>query len=602
MSETPAREAIFLADCAHVKFIQDVLPETFASGMLLALTADAHGAALRFGAKQVVAPYDAADYRRSLEQDCALNLRLSEEWLSELELAIVIEGVNLAELDRLNQFLFFQQAMYIARTAEAMIASLPRETVLKVPFCATPLAADFYLDSDIAAAIILYVGATMGFRVEPLSIGDRPLRFAAWSDRRPFLNDRVLASVFRRDTTDPATRRRVGFVPSVVAGISDYYVAFNTMTDDEVTIFDSPWSDRPLGPPLDGAPASEDWIVSIRETLDHYRQAFWHRIGRSSLPACLRDNPYLRFQFDYILTRRWFTYACYIYSAARFVRDNPLDLLIYSDHFIAEGAILAALYRRAGARTAIATHSIHACDAPFVAWHPTDSAIVRSGFAARQALSKGGLAAAFSIAVPKPVPPAAAITDRPRRILFLGNAVEAPQPLVDIRVYLDVIADLAGIPPHLSGKVELMSRLKPGVFSEYRQVHCQLYGWDPLSFERLEELSLAESIALADCVVGAAIPTSAYLEVLAQDKPLIHVGMEPYFPASANGFADEIAGVVIGADALWPEIERVLFDEAYREQRLAGQRAWFAADQEADFPGEANPLRAAIEAILSKPS
>ncbi len=391
-------------------------------------------------------------------------------------------------------------------------------------------------------------------------------------------------------------------MPSVVSGILDYYRTFNRMSADEVTVFASPWADRPSGPPLDGIVPEESWLTSARELLEQYRQAFWSRIERSTLPGYLRDNRYLRFQFDYVLTERWLAYARYIHSAVHFVRDHPLDLLIYCDHFIAEGVILATLYRRAGTRTAIATHSLHACDVPFVAWHPEDSAIVRSCFSARQALEKGGLAAAYCVPAGRSAPPPAVEDgDRPRRILLLGNAVEAPQPLVDIKAYLQVIADLARTPSHLSGRVELTVRLKPGVFSEYPEVHCWFYGVDPQSFARAEGLSLEQSIAQADCVVGTGIPTSAYLEVLAQDKPLLHVGAEPYFPAWANGFPNGIEGCVIGADRLWTEIEEVLFDQASRDRRVARQRAYFAADQAPSFPDAADPLQAAIEAILSEP-
>lgn len=593
------REAIFLADCAHAKFVLDVMGEGFSSALLLALSADAYGAALRFGARHVLPPYDVSDYRQSLEDDCALNLRLSREWLHEMDLAVFIEGVNLAELDGLNQFLFFQQAMHIARTTRAMLEILPAGIVPRVPVGATPLAADLYLDSDIAAAIVRHVGDAMGRPVEPLIMADRPLRFAACTDRRPFLDSSVRATGFRRAEAAPADRRRVGFVPAVVSGIGEYYAALNALAGDEVTVFASPWADRPSGAAIDGILPGEDWLASARGLLEQTRQAFWYRIERSSLPDYLRDNPYLRFQFDYIFSVRWLAYASYIYSAAHFVRENPLDLLIYCDHFVGEGAILADLYRRSGTRTAIATHSLHTCDVPFVAWNPADSAIVRSAFAARQALN-AGLAAAYTVPAAVALPPGPdQEADRPRRILFLGNAVEAPEPLIDMRAYLGVIRTLAKTPPPLEGRVELMMRLKPGVFSEYWENHCLLCGSDPQSFMRGAGLSMEESIAWADCVIGAGIPTSGYLEVLARGKPLIHVATGACFPTSANLFPTEIADCVIEPERLWAELEALLFDEIYRAGRLAIQDAFFAADQTASFPGAPNQIAAAIEAILA---
>lgn len=592
--------AIFLCDSAHAHFVLGTGQPSILSTQLLALTADAHGTALRLGATRVMPPYEFADYPASLLDDFETSKNLSKNWLGELDLSVVIDGINLAEMDQLNQFLFFHFASYIARTAEAMIDSLPETTIFHVPVGEKSLPADYYLDSDIAAAILLFLCEKKGRAIVPLVMANRPLRFGAKSKPRPFVEDGVTASVFRRSPEESTTdRRRIGFIPAVVSAYADY---FETLKDPsyEVLIFSSAWMDKPQGPVSEEVPVDADWLASAETLLGTYHTAFRQRLSRSSLPDFIVANEHLAFQFEYILTRRWLAYAKFIYSAAHFVGRNPLDLFIYCEHFIAEGAVLAELYRRSGTKIAVTTHSVHACEIPFIAWDARDTAIVHSTYAARQALRRGGLEAAYVASrLPQSVPPPKAEATGPKRILFLTNAVEVQYPLIDIRKYLQTVRLLSAPPANLRGKVELLVRMKPGIFTEYPQIYRQLCDLSEESLHALDGLSLAECINAADCVIGLDIPTTAYLDVLALGKPLVYVETAAVFKSFGDGFPFEIGGVILRDEDIWPEIEAILFDPDYRARILARQGDYIARDRASSFPDSADPIRAAIEALLT---
>jgi hypothetical protein len=592
--------AIFLCDSAHAHFALGAGHPSILATQFVALTADAHGTALRLGASRVMPPYAFADYPGSLLDDFERSKTLGKNWLGELDLSVVIEGINLAELDQLNQFLFFQFASYIARTAEAMIDLLPETTIFHVPVGETYLPADYYLDSDIAAAILLFLCEKKGRTVVPVVMADRPLRFGAKSNVRPFVAEGVNASVFRQASDDGVPgRRRVGFMPAVVSAYADYYEALSE-SNHEILIFSSAWMEKPHGPATEDLPVDANWLASVETLLGQYHAAFRQRLSRSSLPDFIVANEHLAVQFEYILTTRWLAYAKYIHSAVNFVGRNPLDLFIYCEHFIAEGAILAALYRRSGSKIAVTTHSVHACEIPFVAWDARDTAIVQSTYAARQALRRGGLQAAY--VAPRPRPANVALLshrDGPKRLLFLTNAVEVQYPLIDIRTYLRTVRLLGEIPAHLAGKVELLVRLKPGIFTEHPKIYAQLCGLSEESLTALNGLSLTECIEAADCVIGLDIPTTAYLEVMALGKPLIYAETAAVFKSFGEGFPFEIGGVILRDEDIWPEIERVLFDRAYRARILARQADYIDRDRASCFPHAAEPIRAAIDCLLS---
>ena len=127
--------------------------------------------------------------------------------------------------------------------------------------------------------------------------------------------------------------------------------------------------------------------VQIAIELASVREAVAARADRSTLPSSIIRNPHTSFQLDYIVERRWRSYANMIRRAARFVADQPLDLFILSDVSTAEGAILSRLYRRRGTRVIVSLHSGWPCDPNWATWDASDTAMVPRNQHPGQALS-----------------------------------------------------------------------------------------------------------------------------------------------------------------------------------------------------------------------
>ena len=141
--------------------------------------------------------------------------------------------------------------------------------------------------------------------------------------------------------------------------------------------------------------ADGEWSTAVSAQLADLRRQFFERRSLSTVPSCIIRNPHLDFQFDYIFTRRWLSYANMIRRAARFVAKTPLDLFIHSDHFTPEGAILARLYRRRRTRVIVTLHSGWPVDRDWASWDSSDSAIVPSKTCADQIRELSGMSDVF---------------------------------------------------------------------------------------------------------------------------------------------------------------------------------------------------------------
>jgi hypothetical protein len=86
---------------------------------------------------------------------------------------------------------------------------------------------------------------------------------------------------------------------------------------------------------------------------------------------------------------------------------------------------------------------------------------------------------------------------------------------------------------------------------------------------------------------------------MALGKPLIYAETAAVFKSFGEGFPFEIGGVILRDEDIWPEIERVLFDRAYRARILARQADYIDRDRASCFPHAAEPIRAAIDCLLS---
>ena len=589
-------EGVLLCDHAHAEFLGRHVNMSIHEAKIVALTAAAHGTALRVGLLGVVPPYELAGYPDFIGQDYERFAALSKSWLGEMSLAVTIEGINLGEFDALYQYWFFEYAAYIAGIAERVFAALPDLTRFFVPVGESFLPAELFLDTDVAAAVVRHVGESLGRSVVPIVMRTRPLHFTSWTNRRPFM-DAVPAVARMSGAPDEPSRYRIGVVPAVMHRYDRLAAALGKIPST-ITLFSSAWA-------RDGAATSEgievpspEWQVQVEQTLDAYWQAFRERRNQSTLPDYIVRNPYLDDQFFYILRHRWFTYAKYIYMAAHFVSRNPLDLFIHCDHFTGEGTILSHLYRRQGTKIAVAQHSPHFNDTPYAPWKITDAALVTTGFAEILA-RRCGFTEIYHVGYSAYGEPKTAAPEREKPVvLFLANATEVQFPLLDVRAMLEALSILAVPPPHLAGKVEVAVRLKPGIFAEDPLIFEKLCGLPEQTTRERMAMSLKQCLESADCVVGIGLSTSGYLEVIDRGKPLVHVATAEAHPMCRHDFIPDTIGRVTDNSRLWKEVEAVLFDADHRENLLAVQRDYIERDRKANVTGDGDPLVAALTMIL----
>ena len=263
---------------------------------------------------------------------------------------------------------------------------------------------------------------------------------------------------------------------------------------------------------------------------------------RSTLPASIISNSHLDFQVDYIVKRRWLSYANMIRRGARFVSQTPLDMLILADHFTAEGAILAQLYRRTRTRILIALHSAWPCDRNWATWAQADTAIVPYKSAASRLRELSGISQIHVTGTPvshkyRSLVRASVLArsvDRIQKtlagrkiVVLVTNSLEFNcVPFVDLKLHFETLKALACVLPPWSISSHSQCGPSRGLVGEDTVLIGSCAG-SHKSLTLLNGLRFWEAIAIADCIVGVNLPTGGYFEILEKEIPLIHVQTAP---------------------------------------------------------------------------
>ncbi|WP_233880388.1 hypothetical protein [Paraburkholderia flagellata] len=473
----------------------------------------------------------------------------------------------------------------------------------------TPL--DFYFDSDVTAAVIRYVCERLGRPSSTLVVSSPPAHMPA--PVAPEANQ--IQSGMQSDRAFGGAR--IGLVPATLRGVQQLYSAFDELHFDALLFASETWG-TPLPNSADSAVSKSVVTFSSQDAsrdddigpkLHELRKRISKKISSSSLPACIRDNRYLDFQFDHIVTKRWLGYARLIRQASALVKERPLELLIRSDHFTAEGAVLSHLYRRAGTPVMVALHSSWPVDINWRSPRHSDFALAWSKSSARRIAQcdprtrvctvGDAVQDTFRRIYPyeEENAPLRTITESVRRkkvVLLLTNAIEIHAvPITDPVAYFETCAALASIPAGLRDRVALLVRTKPGPFGEDPILYEAFSGLAGASSTGLASLGFDDCLRLADCVVGVNVPTSAYWDVLRGQVPLVHlqtsdaVALHPDLPA-------DVVGCITDGARIWDEIAPVLFDETHRRQLIERQRAFFESEHRPEHELAEAPLLDAL--------
>jgi hypothetical protein len=602
------RDGLFLTDEMQLSFLLSKVNGSFGACWLLPLSFQAYAAALRSGHPRICSFFEFVDFR-----ECERHYRLdadhlSVNWLNELGLKFEVDGIDLARLDSPCQFQFFKLALYLEGTAERLVRAHPEVQTFYVIEGRNFLPLDFYFDSDVPAAILRSVCQRLSRSVGQFLMENRPYVFPNYR-RRPMTSSSAATGASNvPDRLAGSLSRGVGFAPATVGNSQRILDAIQKI-GCQVVLFSSTWA----LPPLFHEPVELEYQLSDQDgdaSSDFAAglESLWARIRhswpRSTLPGSIAVNGPVGAQFEYIVTRRWLGYANMISRASRFVRQVPLKLFIHSEAFTAEGAILSSLYRRAGTRILVASHSNWPGDRNWATWKSSDQAIVVSHSARRRLYDLSGMRHISVVghsnqsyhSLVQPPTASASIAARQRNlaglsvVLLVTNALELLcAPFADPARHIRTLSALSQIPDHLRHRIQLAVRTKPRPLGEDPIIYQRLCGFSQGALTLLNGLTFSESIQAAECVVGVNIPTTGYFEIMERRVPLLHVqttdavALHPDLPAA-------VIPVVRAEEEIWPAIERLLRGSPDRETVLVAQRSFVDSDRKAETSGKGDPL------------
>ena len=344
--------------------------------------------------------------------------------------------------------------------------------------------------------------------------------------------------------------------------------------------------------------ADGDWSKRVSDELEELYRKFCLRRERSTLPHVIVRNAHLDFQFQYIIRRRWLAYANMIHRGRQLVRDIPLKIFIHSDHFTAESAVLSRLYRKRGTKILVSLHSNCPCDRNWASWDRSDLALAPSKSAAARLQQMSDIQKVFRIGDPESrsyrslgklraaerlLSRKESATGGRKVLLILTNALELNCfPFVDLKAHFEAMSTLATIAGRLGDRVAIALRTKPGWIGEDPLLYEHLSNFFPDRLDIFEKASFAESIQLADCIVGVNVATGGYYDIMLRGAPLIHfqsadvVSRQPDLPTEA-------ILKITDPEALFHAIEGILFNDQHRDQVLQSQRKFASVDFEPDY-------------------
>ena len=600
-----ASDAIFITSSSEIEFLKTSGLVAFQDAWLIPLSFDALGSALRSGHPKIFDHLSLVDFDLCVKGYHRFEAQ-SKSWLSELGLAFEVDGIDIVARDAPSQFLLFSQASYIESLAARAIAGLALIETFYVLTSPEPLVLDFYFDSDTAAAVVQFVCQRSKRACKTVPMTGRRLKFAAFPER-PFLGRKANHTGAQTSQTDFSVFK-VGMCPG---GMADYQSVAEEVRrlGYQSLIFNSSWGlewglgNRAGETLLDLAALAQPSDDGTKARLSRIWNELNLKRGQSSLIDAVIRNPYLDYQLRYVVTERWLRLASLARAATKAAKEIPLELFICCELSHDEGAILAAAYRNAGAKILVVPHSGWPCDRTWSHWNPADTAVTRTRSAADRLRRVSKVSRTFVLGS---TPPEAvvkakkrAVTDR-RIVVVLTNALELlDTPFVAPSDHVKSMSIFCGMPEHLSSKILIAVRAKPGVLSEDTILYKRLAGISEESVTFLNGLTFSECLQLADCVVGMNLPTSGYFEILECGVPLIHVQMAEVTTKHPD-LPPTVVQQVTKAEDLWPRIESVLFDPDFREQTIERQRQFIQLDLTPNFEAGSSPLQSVIQHLMAE--
>jgi hypothetical protein len=184
-----------------------------------------------------------------------------------------------------------------------------------------------------------------------------------------------------------------------------------------------------------------------------------------------------------------------------------------------------------------------------------------------------------------------------KRVTVLTSTVQlSALSYVEIDAHRRMLAALAHVPAHLRDRVEVCFKLHP--VYDYRYFYESLVK-DDSPVQIIRDRSIESVLDETDLALLVNINTSAHLLALARAIPLLHIHNAASWFRAYDRLDDWGQDFTIrDADAVWPAIERALFDPAYRRAVVDANRAYWNR-LKADQPDPAERIAAILSDRLS---
>lgn len=583
------RDAVFVVSEEHVSYVCNNMRSAGVEPYIIALSVAAYNAACRIGFSDITVHFEHTTFT-DLERAYALSEKLSSAWYHEIVGSyLYFEGVNIPDTDRMNQNFLFSHCLYMATTVEKIVNSMRFIDRFHIIKSSVPVPAELFYVSDVTIGVVQFVCENIGAQINIIE-NDTDTVTPSRNIYAGNPSECVVeyAEVSKSEFLNSVQSRRhpsIAFMPAWVYDSIEYCRYFWNLDHDFVCFKselgyykDLKYNQVKVDPKI---------ISEAAQALEQKYANYELASRKTELPGHIFRNPYISFQFEYIIKNRWLGYMVYMISAKEFVERSPVSMYIYSNAFTFEGNMLAHFYRQAGAEILEVPHTNWPLCWPEMAHH-SDKRIAFSRSAAEFMNIYYGHSEIHVVRVPKPLASLSATPEnhggigQKKLIMLMMNTLEVNSvPLFDLRVHLSTVAYILGIPERLKDRVDIAIRVKRGISSEV-EFYKNVLDLSDEYFSPFQDKTFNECVSMSDCVIGMNFPTSGVFEVLGLGTPIIDVqiAMVPCYSISAvPDLPRTVIPRITNLDDFWDQVEDLLFDSVYRSRILEAQRRFLAYDQ-----------------------
>ena len=536
--------------------------------------------------------------------------KYASQWLDDIQCDVSFMGIEMARVDIVNNYNLFCSIYWGYTVGKWAVLRYGRdynfifiEEDPPLPF--------WHIDcySDVITAGFKYACLESGCHFEGVIMRQRPsqmdFRLPNNLDVQPF---RFSKLTYRPSLQAP--HRRAGTVLTYCVGGDQMLKALYTLGCDiavfvnSADLIKSNTNETPCAPPREGSVFYE---IALRQ----YNQ-FNRNKANSHLPQCIINNRFVDYQFKHMFLSRWAAAMEYIFTAHQHFRKHPIDILTHSDvNSHIEEEILANVCRENGGKVVLIPHaylpltnypliSSDKRDIPFALYrHGKNINIETHGFKRSVVCGHPWEVGSTSNPAVQRLLADMMKGDNRKNVVLLTNGLcdTYGVPGINYKAFFDIMSVLCNTPDGLKDKIRVLHSPRPGLLAENVTMIRKICGPDIDPFPA--GFSLVDRMSVTDCVISVMASTTALYEVFAIGKPVVFVYPE-HPPSDAYDFSKTgNPGIITLRDPslIWPTLEKVLFDDAYRESISNQSLAFFKDEVIPDFPSDFSWM-SALENIL----